>query len=61
MASTNNSSLGHGADGTQTTLEEQSYPAQAASNESIETPPKYTPSIPHHQSMDLEAGAVRIL
>ena len=47
MASTNDSSLGHGAGGTQTTLEEQSYPAQAAANESIDVPPKYAPSPKH--------------
>lgn len=47
MASTSDSSLGHGTGGTQTTLEEQSYPAQAIANESIETPPKYAPSPKH--------------
>ena len=52
MASTKDSSLGHGAGGAQTTIEEQSYPSQAAANESVQTPPKYTPS-PKHGPLSL--------
>ena len=47
MASTNDSSLGHGTNGSQTNLEELEYPAQASINESIETPPQYNPSPKH--------------
>lgn len=47
MASTKDTSLGNGTGGAQTSIEEQSYPAQAAANESVENLPKYAPSLKH--------------
>ncbi len=47
MASTKDTSLGYGTEGTQTNIAEQSYPAQEAANEAAETPPKYAPSPKH--------------
>ncbi len=47
MASTNDTTLGHGSGGTQTTLEELSYPTQASINESIQVPSQYAPSPKH--------------
>ena len=47
MASTDNTSLGYGVGGSQTNLSEQTYPSQAAANESMKVPPRYNPSPKH--------------